>query len=131
MWGDCYNEIMIWSMRNRLPRILITGFTVLALLVSFCLAAVEPLRTARFAAEKAGSTNGSIDHFIPSLTGEPALLTKMEGHRLTPLRTGFQRIVIHGEPHKAVSAFCQSSLETPLTSNTLDVKNTILLKLRI
>ncbi|MDR1985653.1 MAG: hypothetical protein LBP88_01605 [Treponema sp.] len=122
---------MLRLLRNRLPRILITGFTVLSLLVSFCLAAVEPLRAARFAAEKAGTTHGSIDPFVPSPTEEPALLTKIEGPQFTPLRTGFQRIFIHGEPHKGASAFCQPSLGTPLNSATLKVKNTILLKLRI
>ncbi|MDR0721746.1 MAG: hypothetical protein LBF75_02970 [Treponema sp.] len=122
---------MIRSTGNRLPRIVITGFTVLAVLVSFCLAAVEPLRIAQFVAERTGSADGSIDCFIPSRTEAPALLTKMKGPRFTPLRTGFQRIFIHGEPHKVVSVFCQSSWMATVNSNTLDVKDTILLKLRI
>jgi hypothetical protein len=118
-------------MENRVPRILITGFTALAVMVSFCLAAVEPLRAAGFVAERTGSTNGSIDRFIPSPPEEPALLTKIESPQLTLLRTGFQRIFIHGEPHKVAAIFCQSPFVVIAPITRLDAKNRILLKLRI
>ncbi|MDR2632372.1 MAG: hypothetical protein LBC51_01945 [Treponema sp.] len=122
---------MIRSIGNHLFRILITGFTALAVLVSFCLAAVEPLRAAQFVAKRTDSTTASIDRCIPPATEEPALLTKTEGHEHTLLRSGFQRIFIHGEPHKLASSFCLSPFVVISPIKTLDVKHTILLKLRI
>lgn len=115
---------------SRFPRIVITGFTIFAVLVSLGLAAMEPLRTAQYATEKADRGDGSLDRSIPFPQEEPALLT-MEDPRLMPWRTGVQRIFMHGEPHKGALAFCQSPVTAALSIHRLDVKQTILLKLRI
>ncbi|MDR1586894.1 MAG: hypothetical protein LBS57_05505 [Treponema sp.] len=122
---------MIRSLRNRLPRIIVTVFTVLAVTVSFCLWAMEPLRAAGSVAERIGGGDGRIDSFIPSPVREPALLTNADDPRLTPLRTGFQRIFIPCGTNSAASAFYRPPFGISSNINYRDVKNTILLKLRI
>jgi hypothetical protein len=116
---------------DRRSSILITAFTVLAVAVSFCLAPGEPLRAARFTVERAGSAEGRVDHFIPTPAEEPVLLAKIDDPRFMFLRTGFQRLLIHGENHKAVSAFCRSPFVVSPRTNYIEVKTPIILKLRI
>jgi hypothetical protein len=119
---------------NKLPRVFITVFTVLAVMVSFCLGTAEPLRDAGFRAEETGSVRGGIDSFIPSPVREPLLLIKTEDHQLTSPGTEFQRIFNPWGTHGADSGFPKSRFKTSGVLNRLDyinVKNSILLKLRI
>jgi hypothetical protein len=112
---------------NSLFRILITFFTAFAVMVSYCFAATEPLRTS----EGTGGITGWADNFIPSPAEEPALLTKTEESRLTPWRTGFQRGFIPCGTRGTASAFYQPPFGTRTNVDYTAVKNTILLKLRI
>jgi hypothetical protein len=119
---------------NRLSLVPITIFTFFTVTASFCLAAVEPLRTATFVAERADNTEERIDSIIPSPAKEPALLTKTDDLQPMPPRTGFQRIFDpyrYGGIHSAASVFCRSSSGTNSIFDYINAKNTILLKLRI
>jgi hypothetical protein len=122
---------MFRSKGNRLPRILITVFTILAVMVSFCLGAAEPLRDAGFGAEGTGGADGSVDSFIPAPAEKPAILIKTGEHQFTPPQTGFQRIFNLWGTHGGTCAFYRASLGKNSNINYIDVKNTILLKLRI
>jgi hypothetical protein len=122
---------MFRSKGNKLSRILITVFTALTVIAGFCFAAVEPLRAVRFVAERAGGVGGRLDGFIPSLPGEPALLTKTEELRPVSPRTGLQRVVNPCGTYGIVSIFYQFPLGTSANTSYIDLKNTVPLKLRI
>jgi hypothetical protein len=122
---------MIWSKGKRLPRILITFFTVFALMVNSCLGVGEPLWDAGFGAEEASGADGRIDNFIPSPVEEPAILVQTEDRQFMPLRTGFQRIFNFFGTHGAASAFYQPAFVINSNISYIDVKNIIPLKLRI
>jgi hypothetical protein len=101
---------------------------------SFCFAAVEPLRTASFSVERNGGAGETIDRVIPSPAEEPALLTKMKENQFASVRTGFQRILNpcgSGGTWSVSSSFCRSSFGAGSNVNFINVKNSILLKLRI
>jgi hypothetical protein len=116
---------------NGLPRILITVFTTFLLVVSFCLEDEEPRRFAGAVVKGPGDLTGQADSFVPSPAEEPALVTKTGTTQFTPLRSGFHRIFILCGTHRVDSVFYQASLGIPSNIKYIDVKNTILLKLRI
>jgi hypothetical protein len=118
---------MIRSTGSRLPRVLIMVFTAFAVMVSFCLAAVEPLE----AAWETGGLAGRAHRFIPSLEGGPALVAKTEDLRLTSSGPGFQRGFIPCGTHGAASVFYRPPAGVKPNAKYKDVKDTILLKLRI
>jgi hypothetical protein len=122
---------MFWSKRNKLPRILVTFFTVLALMVNFCLGVGEFLQDTGFGVEGTGGADGKVDNFIPSPVEEPAILVQTEDRQFMPLRMGFQRIFNFFGTHGAASAFCQPAFVVNSNISYIDVKNTIPLKLRI
>jgi hypothetical protein len=115
-----------------LSRILITVFTALAVMISFCFGH-EDLH--QFTASAAGSMDGItgwMDSAIPSPVNEPAVVTKNGTVEFTPLRTGFQRIFMLCGTHGVVSAYYQPSPGVISTIEYIpDVTSTILLKLRI
>jgi hypothetical protein len=95
---------------------------------------MEPLMGAGFSAERAGSADKRIDSVIPFPEEEPALLTKTEDLGFTSLRTGFQRILNPcgpGGTRSAVFSLYRSSLGMGSNADFINVKKTILLKLRI
>jgi hypothetical protein len=124
---------MIRVKDNGLPRMLITVFTTLILMVSFCLWDGEVERLTGSTIRGTDGITGWVGSFIPSLAEEPVLFTKNGSTQFTPLRTGFQRIFIPCGNHGAVPAFYQPPLGTNSTISCyiIDVKNTIFLKLRI
>jgi hypothetical protein len=86
------------------------------------------------AAERAGNTEERIGNVIPSPAGEPALLTKTDDLRHMPLRTGSQRIFDPCKPggiYSTAFALCRPSFRTNSNFDYINVKNTILLRLRI
>jgi hypothetical protein len=122
---------MIRLTENRLFRVLTAAFTVLAVMIGFCFAALEPPQAAGF---EIGGTGGLIeeaDNFIPSPAEAPALLTKTSDTQFVPLRTGFQRIFIPCGTHGAASAFYQLRFRTNSHVCYINVKNITLLKLLI
>jgi hypothetical protein len=97
---------------------------------SFCLGVAE-FPEAAWAVGGTDGIRGLADSFIPSPAEEPALLAKTEETRFSFLRTISRRILIPSGT-RGLAFFCLSSARTGLQiSNTIDVKNTILLKIRI
>jgi hypothetical protein len=122
---------MIRLMGNGLSRVLITVFTSFTVMAGFCFAAVEPLRIASFSVERAGNTGERIDRVISSPVEEPALFTKTEESQFASMRAKFQRIINPGENWSASCLFCRSSFGPSSNVDLLQIKNSILLKLRI
>jgi hypothetical protein len=102
-------------------------------MMSLCLWDGEVERFTGPTVRRTDDMTGWVDSFIPPLAEEPALLTKNGITQFIPLRTEFQRIFIPCGNHGAVSALYQPPLGTSSTISCyiIDVKNTILLKLRI
>jgi hypothetical protein len=111
---------------------LITIFTALVVMTSACLGDEDPHQFTDFAA---GGTEGSaewMDNALPFPVKEPALLTENETIQFASLKMGLQRVFIPCGAHHADAAYCQPSLGPSSNIRSLsDVKNTILLKLRI
>jgi hypothetical protein len=122
---------MIRSRGSRFPHILITTFTLFALMLNFYLGEGEFLRDAGFEVEETGGADGRIDNFIPSPVEEPALLIQTEDRQFMPQRTGFQRIFNFFGTHGIASVFYQPAFVINSNISFIDVKNTIPLKLRI
>jgi hypothetical protein len=113
-------------------RILITVFTALTVMISVCLGDEDPHQFTGSGIRGPDGIVGWVDSGIPSPEEEPALFIKNGTARFNPLRTEFQRIFISCRTHGRVSASYQPSLRAGSTiSYILDVKNSILLKLRI
>jgi hypothetical protein len=122
---------MIRSKGNRLPRILITVFTAFVIMGSLCLGAVGLLQAAELGIRGTGGVDGMVDNFIPSPAEEPVLVMKTEDQQFTPQRTGAQRIFNSCGTHGPAFAFYQPWFGINSLFNCIDIKNTILLKLRI
>jgi hypothetical protein len=84
---------------------------------------------AEFGAKGTDSADGAVDSFIPPPAEEPAILVKTEDAQFVPLRM-VQRI-FNPSCHGTASAFYQPWFGAISNINYMDVKNTILLKLRI
>lgn len=113
---------------NRLPRILITVLTLSILMVNFCLGLGGD---AGFGIARAGGADGMFDSFISPPVDEPALLIQMEDRQFMPLRTGFQRVFNFYGIHGITSAFYQPAFMINSSKSYTDIKDIILLKLRI
>jgi hypothetical protein len=105
---------------------LITGFTILAIIAGFCFVPAEP----PWAAGETNGIAGWADNFIPS-AAEPALFIKTEDSRLNVPRAEFQRILIPCGTHGTASESCYPPAGTNSNVSFTDIKTTILLKLRI
>jgi hypothetical protein len=122
---------MIRLKASTLPRILLIVFTAFAFLGSFWLGAADFLRAAEFGMKGTGSVNGVADSFIPAPAEEPLLVVKTEEQQFTPSRAGFQRIFNFCGAHGTASACYQPCFRINSNISYYDIKNTILLKLRI
>lgn len=122
---------MIRSKGNKLPCILITIFTALVVTGNFCLGAAELLRMAELGTQRTAGADGVVDSFIPPPAEEPAIFVRTEDSQFVPLRVGFQRIFNPSGTHGTASAFYQPCFGALSNINYINVKNTIVLKLRI
>jgi hypothetical protein len=114
------------------PRILIMVFAALIIMISVCLGDEDPHQFTGSVVKGTEGIAGWVDSALPSPEEEPALFIKNGTAQCNPLWAGFQRIFIPCGTHGTASAYYQPSLGTGSTiSYILDVKNSILLKLRI
>jgi hypothetical protein len=118
---------MIFPAENRLFRTSMAAFTALAVMVGFCFMAGEAPRTLECAAAKTGG--GMVESFIPSPAEEPAILTKTE--ELQPVSPAFERLFISCGTRGGASAFYQAPGRASSNTGGVNIKNRILLKLRI
>ena len=117
---------------NALPRSILTILTAIAVMVSFSLAATEPLRAAGLAVEWRDGLSGGDYYFFPEQTGDPVQFTKADYTRFSHLRIESLRFFtslggVNGPD--CTSRFSQ--LGTGSKNGSVGIKDFILLKLRI
>jgi hypothetical protein len=117
------------------PHILLIVFTAFAFMGTFCLGAEDFLKAAEFDIQETGSVSGVADSFIPAPAEEPALVVKTEEQQFTPSRAGFKRIFnscgAHGAAFTCYQPCFRINSNISDNINYIDIKNAILLKLRI
>jgi hypothetical protein len=110
------------------------AYTALSVLGTFSFAAVEPFQSVKFEIENKTQDKifGSLGNFfLQHPAEEPTIITKSDGTRFSPLPMGFQRLVslsgspISGKPCSKSSVIAGTKIQYS------DLKNNILLKLRI
>ena len=117
---------------NALPRNLVIILTAIAVMISFSLAAAEPLRAADFALmERTGSLAGGAWYSFPQQAGDPVVFTKAEDTRFSPLRAESQRFFAPFGMSGSGNTLCSSRFRTNSKCGFVSIKETILLKLRI
>jgi hypothetical protein len=115
-------------------RLILTAYLVLAVMGIFTLAVIEPFQSDDFWKAKAGESGGFftlIDHTTDCLSENVIILGKARGHSFSPLHKGSPRITMSLGAKDAKTVFSQSFLRVIEKTNYLNLKNTILLKLRI
>jgi hypothetical protein len=118
---------MVSPAANRLFHIPAAVFTGIAVMVNFCLVALP--EAAEFAVEKPGG--GTVESFIPSPAEEPALLLKTEDPRFSSPWTEFQRIFKARGNQGGPFASYRPVWGISSSTGYINLKNSILLKLRI
>jgi hypothetical protein len=113
-------------------RLVLPAYLAIALTGAFAFAAADQLRPGDFGrGPRPGVSFLQADLALDCLAESEAVIGKAGGHSLSPLRNGSLRIVLPLGP-QAVGAFCsQASLKIIEKAHYRDIKNTILLKLRI
>ncbi|MDR3343676.1 MAG: hypothetical protein LBT14_13025 [Treponema sp.] len=125
---------MVWFVQKRLFCLILMAYTALSVLGTFSFAAVEPYHSVKLGFENKAQdkTFASLENFfLQQPAEEPTIITKSGSTRFSPLRIGFQRLtallgsLINEKPYS------KSSHITGTKTQYSDLKNTILLKLRI
>jgi hypothetical protein len=118
--------------RKKLPCLIFTVYTALAVTGAFSFAAVDSLRSVDFElGEPAGDRiSGALDtYFVQYQAEEPALVAKTSSAQFSPIRMGFQASTFG--LLNIGNAFSKSSFAANANIHYINPKNTILLKLRI
>ena len=123
---------MLWFTRRRLLLILMV-YTAISVLGTFSFAVLEPYQAVQFEIE---NTQDSIfspveNFFIQNSAEAPALLTKLGSVRFFPLRMSFQRVASLLIMLITGMSCSQSSFIASMRIHYSELKNKILLKLRI
>ena len=78
-----------------------------------------------------GSSFTSMDHAVDWLAVEPNTISRAKGQPPSPMRNGASRIFMPLEPQHAGISLVRSYLKAIINIHCLNIKNAILLKLRI
>jgi hypothetical protein len=120
--------------RKKLPRLIFTVYTALAVIGVFSFAAVDSLRSVAFEmGEPAGDRiSGFPDNRLFQYSAEePALVAETSETQFPSMRMGFQRFASAFGLLNIGNAFSKSSFAANANIYYINPKNTILLKLRI
>jgi hypothetical protein len=112
---------------------ILAGYFFIAIPGTFSFSIVEPFRyldTLEDNQVSSGSFN-SINIPIDYLGENAIIIGKARGYSFSPLGNGIMRIVLSLKTQNTGAVLSQSSLKTIEDSKYLNIKNTILLKLRI
>jgi hypothetical protein len=127
-----YSTDMVWLARKRLFCLTVMAYTALAVLVSSAVA--EPFLAVQFEIRNNSPDTISAsleDFFIQNPAEQPAIATKLGSSGFFPLHVGFQRIAfLSGLPISGTS-HSKASMAAGTQTRYGDLKNNILLKLRI
>jgi hypothetical protein len=125
---------IVWFAQKKLLCLILMAYTAISVLGTFSFAVVEPYHAVESEIKNKTQDNtfGSVENFfIQHPAEEPVILAALGSARFSPLRMGFQRIasllgtLISGKPYS------KSSTIASIQIHYSDIKNHILLKLRI
>jgi hypothetical protein len=125
---------MVRFSEKRLPYLVLVVYTALAVMGTFSLAAAEPLRSVNLKIENPPSNkiSGSLgSYLIQYPEAELAIIAKTDDTPFSPLRIGVQRIAFLLGPSSTGNAFFRSSFAASAGTQYINLRNNILLKLRI
>ncbi|GHV57306.1 hypothetical protein AGMMS49579_22980 [Spirochaetia bacterium] len=124
---------MVLFLEGKWPRLILAAYLAIAIMGLFTFAAAGPLRSLDSWDNDPFSESffTSIDLAIDCLAEGETIMSRAGRYSFSPLRTGFLRLLMLNAPQNAGSVLAQSSLKAIEKVNYLDIKNTILLKLRI
>jgi hypothetical protein len=115
------------------PRLILAAYLACTTMGIFTFVAVEPLRAVDLLDDESlsGGFLTPIDYTIDCLAEDEAVMSKAGGYSLSPVRHGALRISTPAGTQAIGSVLAQSSLMAIEKVNALNIKSTILLKLRI
>jgi hypothetical protein len=124
--------MVFFSKKTRLSRVL-TAYLAFAVVGTFTFVAAEPLLEENFSVHEPvlGGFFTPVDHLMDCVVGSGAVIDRAGGYSFSPVRNGSLRIAVTLSTQNAKIAFSHLSLKTNRNTNHLNIKNTILLKLRI
>jgi hypothetical protein len=125
---------MIWFAQKKLPCLMIMVYTTISVLGIFTGTVLEPYHAVKFGMENKThiKISGSVENFfIQHPAEEPVMFSKLGSVRFAPARMGFQRIVSLLSLPSGGKPNSKSRHITGINTRYNDLKNTILLKLRI
>jgi hypothetical protein len=115
------------------PRFILAAYLAFATMGIFTFLAVEPLRAVDFLEDEplAGGFFTPIDYTIDCLAEGETIMGRAGGYSFSPVRNGAPRVPMFAGTQTIDSVLTQSSLGAIEKINDLNIKSTILLKLRI
>jgi hypothetical protein len=116
------------------PRLILAAYLVLAVMGIFTFAVIEPFYFDDFGKAAAGESGGFfalIDHTTDCLSETAIIQGKAKGHSSSSLHNSSLRGMMSLGAKDAQTVFSQSFLRVIEKANYLNIKNAILLKLRI
>jgi hypothetical protein len=125
---------MALFLEKKWPRLFLAAYLVLAVMGIFTFAEIEPLHSDDFWKAQTGESGGFfalIDHTTDCLSENVIIQGKARGYSLSSLHNGSLRILTSLGTKDAKTVFAQSFLRVIEKTNYGNIKNTILLKLRI
>jgi hypothetical protein len=123
---------MVGFLQKRLPRFSL--LLAVSIMGAFTFAAIEPLRAANFELENFGSNtivSSQFYDFTQYPAEEPTLVSKAGNNQFSPLRTGIQRFSSLPGSFLPEDTLSNSLLNISIKTQYTNLKNNILLKLRI
>ncbi|MDR3335265.1 MAG: hypothetical protein LBT13_10345 [Treponema sp.] len=125
---------MVWFAQKRLFCLIVMAYTALSVLGTCSFAVVEPFHAVK--SEIANKTQdkifGSLENFfIQHPAEESIIITKSGSTRFSPLRIGFQRLASLLDSLINEKPYSKSSIIAGTKTQYSDLRNNILLKLRI
>ncbi|MDR1286163.1 MAG: hypothetical protein LBK08_01000 [Treponema sp.] len=121
-------------LRKRLPLLVLTAYVVLSVTGSFLLGAVEPLCIIKYEMENPVQDKVLVspgDYYMLYQADEAAVYATADTGRFSPFRMGLQRIVSLFCPPGWGNALSKPPFSSGAKISCINVKDTILLKLRI
>jgi hypothetical protein len=125
---------MVLLFGGKWPRLILAAYLVFAVMGIFTFAVMEPLDFDDFwkaETEESGGFFTLIDYTADCLSENVIIPGKARGHSLSSLHNSSLRIMMSPGAKDAETVFSQSFLRIIERADYLNIKNTILLKLRI
>jgi hypothetical protein len=124
---------MVFCSGKKWPRFVLAVYLVIAIMGTCAFLAAETLDLDEWESGRPLSDSfvTSMDHAVDWLAVEPNTISRAKGQPPSPMRNGASRIFMSLEPQHAGISLVRSSQRAIINIHCLNIKNTILLKLRI